>query len=151
MYMLLVIPTNAQHIQSVQSFPHPMQLLNLGITIVHSHTLPLQRPTTPVAFFLHELLIWERLMDAWGSWRQGGRKPAPPWQGYMPEGVGERNLSGGRRARWRRRPAAGALAGGGSRQPARSLEGKPAVGARVRSSGGSGMKLVGCQALKLPN
>jgi hypothetical protein len=63
-------------------------------------------------------------MVAWGSWRQGGRKPAPPWRGYMPEGVGERNLSSGRRARWRRRPTAGALAGGGSRRPARSLEGE---------------------------
>jgi hypothetical protein len=82
----------------------------------------------------HELLVWERLMVAWGSWRQGGRKPAPPWRGYMPEGVGERNLSGGRRARWMRRPAAGALAGGGSRRPARSLEGE-AGGRRAPRTG----------------
>jgi hypothetical protein len=44
---------------SPEYLPHPMQLFSLGTTIVHSHTLPLQRPTTSVAFSLPQFLLRE--------------------------------------------------------------------------------------------
>jgi hypothetical protein len=67
----------------------------------------------------------------------------------MPEGVGDRNLSGGRRARWRRRPAAGALAGGGSRRSGRASAGESSGrGARPQGSPAAGARI--CSRVRRP-
>jgi hypothetical protein len=128
-----------------------MQLLNLYIALVHSHTLPAQQPTAAVPspspqFHLqewevtaeehhgrqdfHEMHDWKRHMLAWRSWQQGGRLPVA---GIQARRCGREGS--GRRARWRgnRRPGrASAGESGGrwrERLPALMAGGSRRVGA----------------------